>query len=260
MLKYYKIWRGILRFSVLENLEVVTKLKWVYQARNTTPGRIFQLFWRIHQILDYQLKNQKTESKTIPSLDFVLKTKKATEKQEQRRKVGLEMAPPTFPLLVAEQYKVLKTEGLGYLETESRMPDAKKKSQSRCFIGHIIVVTLVTTASPRTQFFKSVERRHLQWISELETYEIRMDGHNPPLKNGKPIVLVLPKEVGKFWKIWLEDFRPRLFPKGEQVFVNTKGKKLTKISDLVKPITLKYLKIEVPASKFRYSIYFFWLT
>ncbi len=123
----------------------------------------------------------------------------------------------------------------------------------RPYMSHLIVLTLLSVPPPRAQCFMLMTMDNLKWREELKSYEIIFDGHNPPLKNEKPIYLIVPPNVSFYYKMWLDIFRG-YYANDEcpYVFPNWKGTdKLRKITPLVQPLTLKYVGKCVPCSKFR---------
>src|SRR3569832_1394656 len=108
LLHYYRIFRGIPVFSVLEDLDVVQKLKWVYEARNVTPGRLYHIFLLVQQILKFQSKVREITQTTIPSWGFVDETRSRADKHELRRRKTRSLLPPTFHILTEREYETLR--------------------------------------------------------------------------------------------------------------------------------------------------------
>jgi hypothetical protein len=144
-----------------------------------------------------------------------------------------------------------------WLKRATVASEAEQRASIRGFMRHLIVLTLVSIPTPRAQIFSLMKvDENLRWRNELKSYELTFNGYDPPLKNEKAIYLVLPQVVGKFYRSWLQTFRP--FYTREEcpfVFANTKGTgRIRKITPLVTPITLEYLEKRVLCSKFRYSL------
>jgi hypothetical protein len=251
VVKYYCIFRGTPKFSVLEEKEVVQKLKWVYQARGVTPGRLYTVFLLIQKILKHQCGSRNISD--IPSWTLVDEIRNKADRQEMRRRKSRVLQAPRFHLLDEKEYSTLENACVKWLDDAIDASEPVQRAWIRPYMSHLIVLTLLSVPPPRAQCFMLMKMDNLKWREELKSYEIIFDGHNPPLKNEKPIYLIVPPNVSFYYKMWLDIFRG-YYANDEcpYVFPNWKGTdKLRKITPLVQPLTLKYLGKCVPCSKFR---------
>jgi hypothetical protein len=202
-LSHYKIYRKRASLLVLENAETLQKFLWVCQARNNGPIRIYNLFLVIAQAIKFCAKVAGTPPTASTSWDFVQKTLQETQKGVKQRQNAARILPPTFPLLQAKDYEVLKDHCINFLTKTARLPEKEQRSCARQYMDHLILFTLVSVAPPRHQIFALMEKRHLIWLEEEKCFEVRFNGSDPPLKNGKAVYLLLPSEVSKFYTVRL---------------------------------------------------------
>jgi hypothetical protein len=188
-------------FDVMENEDNLRKLKYVYEVRNVTPGRIYHIFFLISHILKFQAKAKNLLPTTISSWKYVLDTCKETDQMEMRRRRSISSLPPTFTLLNEGEFSTLRRKCKHWLGNAVLRPIEEKRTLFKTYMQHLIALTLVSIPPPRTQVFCLMEEKHLVWSDKLQSYEIRFDGISPPLKNGKAIYLVLPRDLAIYYKV-----------------------------------------------------------
>lgn len=200
ILSYYKIHRLRPKLEVLESVEIIQKFLWTCQARKNSANRIYNLFLLIGQVLSFTA-SRRTSAKEAPSSALVTRTQKEYRKMIQREHQAATVLPPKFPLLKEEEYETLRSKCETFLYRIGSLSAADRRKCARDYMHHLILLTLVSVATPRHQIFALMERHHLVWHEEEESYQIIFDGSNPPLKNGKAILLLLPRSLGCFYKV-----------------------------------------------------------
>jgi hypothetical protein len=183
----------------------------------------------------------------------VVSTLKEAQKKNKQQQSSARVLPPKFYIPSAEDYSHLKDRCIMFLCKTPRLVTSQQQSRFKEFMDHLILLTLVSVAPPRKQVFALMEPRHLIWKEDQKSYEIHLDGADPPLKTKKPVFLVLPSDVSAHYKVWLETIRALylLTPVSKFVFPNAHGNSHKKLTDGIKALTCRYLKQAVPMSKFR---------
>jgi hypothetical protein len=208
----------------------------------------------IQQVLKFRSKISRIQKTEVPSWELVDEIRARADRREARRRKSLQEMPPTFHVLSEAEYITLKDRCNEWLQRAVLAPESEQRAIVGGFMSHLIVLTLVSIPPPRAQVFSLMELEcNLKWRSDLRSYEISFNGYSPPLKNEKPIYLVLPETLGTLYQTWVNVFRPYFASEScSFVFPNAKGKgKLRKITPFVTRVTQEYLGKDVPASKFR---------
>jgi len=190
------------KLEVLERVEIVQKFFWTCKARKNSPNRIYNLFLLIGQILHFTASRTGAKAEEAPSFPFVSRTQKLYRKAIQRAHQAASILPPKFPLLKEDEYETLRQKCETFLYRTGSLSPAERRKCSREYMDHLILLTLISVATPRHQIFSLMELRHLVWMEDEDTYQIIFDGSNPPLKNGKAILLLLPRGVSVFYKVF----------------------------------------------------------
>jgi len=252
-LAYYDIYRAKPSLAVLTDQEVLEKFLYVIKARGNGPIRIYKLLLAIRKAVTYVTKGSAKQSPSSSFLEKALKDYQKKKKQHQNRQYTCD---PTYTLLSEDQYEQLRERCELFLTKAATLADPQKRAIAKEFMEHLILLTLVSVAPPRHQVFSFLEPRHLVWREDEKSYEIQMDGVDPGLKYGHPVLLLLPPALSVFYKSWIETFR-RIYLNertSNYVFPNTLGGRATKLSPGIEKLTKKYLKVVLPISKFRYDV------
>lgn len=248
--------------ELLKNLEVAQKIQQICQDRKVTPGRIYQIFSLICEILDYLAKNDPTSGAPprFPSYNFVIQTKKREDGAERKRRTLQSLAPPKHALLSASELRTLgqkctlALENLTEISKKSLKNDEPVRNK-REYLAHLVVLTLVTIPPPRAQIFTMLEIGKT-FLFNAGIHAFSFNSIDPPLKSAKPLHLELPQKLASFYQIWIEIFRPSYaHPECSLLFPNQTGRgPIKKWCPLTTSITNRYLNKSVPISKFRNSV------
>jgi hypothetical protein len=250
-LAHYDIFTAKPSLKVLANQDVIEKYVHVMKARRNGPIRIYKLLLAI-------LKAIKFVTKDAQACVFLEKELKEYQKKKKQHQNNQYLAEPKYPLLTSTNYDNLREKCTLFLSKAVTLPEREKRARAKEFMDHLILMTLVSVAPPRHQVFSLLEIRHLCWREEEAGYELQMDGVDPPLKCGHPVLLLLTQELSVFYKTWIETFRSYYLRERTSnfLFPNSIGGRATKLSPALERLTTKYVGVAVPISKFRY-IYFF---
>lgn len=201
LLSYYDIYRKRPTLKVLADKDVVQKLLWACQARKNGAIRIYNLFLTIAQALKFCASVDGTSFQDTQSWRLVSTTQKIYQKTVKQEQNASRILPPKFAILKAEDYDILKDRCMVFLSRIATLSEGDKRKNARKYMDHLILLTLTSVPTPRHQIFSLMEHRHLVWMEEETGYQIIFDGSNPPLKNGKAILLLLPSELSAHYKV-----------------------------------------------------------
>lgn len=186
---------------MLQDADIVLRLLWACKARKNGAIRIYNLFLLIGSALKFLAQRAGTSPQEAPSWSIVSKTQKDYQKLVKREHNAAMVCPPNFPLLGEGDYSNLRDKCIILLEKAQTWPQKEQRRRAREYMDNLILMTLISVATPRHQVFSLMEQRHLQWIDEEATYQIVFDGSNPPLKNGKAINLLLPSSLSTYYLV-----------------------------------------------------------
>jgi hypothetical protein len=183
-----------------------------------------------------------------PLLATAGKLKRSGERQ--RISSNKVLGVPTNQYLQRKELRMLYERCLGWFDST---PEKLTKPYLQEYLGHLVVLLLISIPAPRVQVFQSlVLNQTLIWNGEQ--YTLRFDGENPPLKSKKPLLHVLPPHLTKPLNDWITHCRPLLVASSQNqiVFPNSKGAgKRYDWAKLTSQITLRYVEKSVPPSRFR---------
>lgn len=235
--------------KILQAEDVLEKFFHVLKLRNSGPVRSYKLTLAIVKALNL-VTNGALENAASGRL--AVEMLKRFQKQKKQHQNVLALNEPTFPLLEETHYEKLRELCANFITKAISMPQPQQRAVAKDVLVHLLLLHLVTGAPPRHQVFSKMELRHLIWREADSSYEIQMDGVDPPLKCGHPVFLTLAPRLSAFYKTWLTIFRP-LYVHGDSPFVfpNTRGGCQSKFTPAIEALTLRYLDMKVPTSKFR---------
>lgn len=257
-----------LTLSLFLDHNIVQKIQIVLEARDVTPGRRYQLFLLLTKVLLFHAAEFKVDLKELPTWTLLESLRKAAHSGEVKRKVAKSIAPPGPKILTDLEIVHLRDETLAWLKTSSEKTEGLG-GLTRLFMAHLVVATLLLMPAPRSQILSRLElEKTFYWNEDESTYFFSFDGLNPPLKNGKPLLLAVPGQLVAFFRVrcfpsfitgfivqvWIEKFRPLLQPRGNILFPNTLGEPMKRWGKLTSIVTQLYLKKEISCHPFRYVL------
>lgn len=252
-LAYYDIFSAKPTLKVLGREDVIEKFCYILDLRKSGPVRKYKVFLAIVKALDFAIDGG---AEKAASGKLVLDTLKKLQKKKKQHQNVLAVNDPKYPLLGESDYEKLRELCANFITKAAALSQPQKREAAGDVLYHVILMHLVSGAPPRHQVFSKMECRHLIWREEEKSYEIQMDGVDPPLKYGHPILLVLTPRLSAVYQTWMTIFRP-LFIQVDSpyVFPNTLGGCQSKFTPGIRTLTLKYLDKKVPISKFRYVFF-----
>jgi hypothetical protein len=135
----------------------------------------------------------------LPVWPILARICRENDKSEMKRKRAKAMQPPSFNMLSADEVGILRNACTSWL---SSVAVSKSRRLIRMFLGHLVVLTLVSVPPPRAQIFSKLEiGKTLVWDKKEKTYSVSFDGIDPPLKTSKPLYLLLPPHIGRFYQV-----------------------------------------------------------
>ena len=186
---------------MLCDVDIVQKFIWTCNARKNGANRTYNLFLVIGQALKFTASRTGASPEDALSWSLVSQTQKQYRTRVQREHNAASVLPPKFPLLEEGDYESLRDKCTVFLRKTLSLSQVDKRKRVREYMDHVILLTLISVATPRHQIFSLMEYRHLVWLEDEGCYQILFDGSNPPLKNGKAILLLLPTELSVFYKV-----------------------------------------------------------
>lgn len=255
-LAHYNIFKAKPSLKVLNDQVIIEKYLHVMKVRGNGPIRIYKLLLAILKAVNFVTKGMPAQDSPRAYLEKEVKEYQRKKKQHQNNQ---SLNQPKYPLLTALQYDNVREKCQLFLAKAVTLPGKEQMSKAKLFMDHLILMTLVSVAPPRHQVFSLLEERHLIWRAEENAYELQMDGVDPPLKCGHPVLLLLTEELSVFYKLWVEKFRSLYLKERTSSFLfpNSLGGRATKLSPALERLTMKYIGVVIPISKFRYA--FLWL-
>src|ERR1700761_5438575 len=98
----YKVAPGKdLIFQLVLEPPVVQRLHWIFEARQVTPGRIYQMFLLLSKIVFFLSQRTSQQVDSLPVWSLLEQICHESDKQETKRKRANALGPPSFNMLTS---------------------------------------------------------------------------------------------------------------------------------------------------------------